>query len=143
MLGFMMRRKLIINVIIIFVCGAVALSLPVFVKHWRSAPTATASDNNNNHRLVGKFVGNSQTIGDWYLVWQISLESHDTVIATWDDIYQNILQNPNSVIYNTESLKLTSYGFICRDLSVYEYLDIIDYSYQVTYKGYTCTLRLP
>ena len=48
----MLRRKLIINVIIIFVCGAVALSLPVFVKHWQSAPTATASDNNNNYHLV-------------------------------------------------------------------------------------------
>ncbi len=140
----MFRRKLVINLLIIVLCGTVVLSIPVLAQHMQKS--ANAASDHDKLTLVGKFVdGSCLNTVDYCAVWQICQKRGNTVVATWDDIFASI--GPyNPITYDREHLQLTPYGFCYREIyTAADYQKLCDsnyYSY-VTYQGQTCLLKLP
>ena len=137
----MLRRKLMINIIVFAVCGAIALTIPVFVNYWHKT---TASASEQTYTLTSTFLGKSNHFQDARVMWQICLMSGDTVVATWEDIYRTASIN-NSITFDTENLTLTPNGFCYRGLATtadFEKLYERGYSSSVTYNGYSCVLQL-
>ena len=135
----MSRRKLMINLIIFAVCGAIALTIPVFVNCWQDKSTM-ASNDRPTCVLKSVFVGDEFSFSDSWVVWQIYLTQGDTIVADWHAIYTSI--NAGAPIdYDTKNLQLTANGFCYRGLD-FEHLYSSNYSSSVTYKNYTCTLTL-
>lgn len=140
----MFRRKLMINIIVFVVCGAIALTIPVLVNHWESTPTVAGEATELPYVLRSKFVGDDFHLGDARVMWQIYLTQGDDIIATWENLY-NTIKITQQITYDTEHLQLTPNGFRYRglaDTTDYENLYATGYSSTVTYKNYTCTLTL-
>ncbi len=139
-------RKLVLNILIFVVCGAVAITIPVLVNHL-SQPSVSANNNTpttNNSILVSEFVGDDYRLTDSCVVWQVYLKSGATVVATWDEIYVALSQH-NPLVYDTEHLELTPYGLCYRGLQTQEDYDKLyntGYTSSVTYQGKTCLLNL-
>jgi len=139
-------RKLVLNILIFVVCGAVAITVPVLINHL-SKPTVTANDDKSvstNCILVSEFVGDDYRFTDTCIVWQVYLKNGFTVIATWNEIYAALSQH-NPLIYDTEHLALTPYGLCYRGLQTQEDYDKLyntGYTSSVTYQGKTCLLDL-
>ena len=96
---FMLRKKLLINLAIILICGAIALSLPVIVSHLQKPTSASTEENEESTtnsttadwQLTSTFVGQKyQDKIDCGVVWQIEQKHGNKVITTWDEIYANI-----------------------------------------------------
>ena len=140
----MISRKLMINIIVFVVCGAIALTIPVFINYCQSTPAAAGDETQLPYVLHSKFVGDNYPMTDARIMWQIYLTQGETIVASWSDIYASISTN-NSLIYDTEHLQLTPNGLRYRGLVTatdYKNLYINGYSSSVTYKNYTCTLNL-
>lgn len=143
----MFSRKLVINLLIVFICGTVAISLPVIVQYQQKPSQAsTTQPTTAAWVLVCAFVGDTQQEQtDYYLAWQISQKRGNTVIATWEDIYTAISVG-NPLTYDTVHLELTPQGLIYRNVNTpedYQKLYTTGYTSFVTYQGQTCVLTLP
>lgn len=143
----MFRRKLMINLAIVLVCTAVALTIPVIIKN---QPKANYSANNDNatstmsYQLVSKFVGDEYAHTDNNLVWQVYQVQNGLIVNDWQAIYQALNQH-NQLIYDTTNLSLTPYGLRFRNLDTaedYANLYANGYSSIVTYQGRTCIIKL-
>ena len=151
---FMLRKKLLINLAIILICGVVTLSWPVIAGHMKKQTNASTNTNKENYTTI-------VTNTDWYLtsifvghqyhdkvdcgvVWQIEQKCGDNVIATWDEIYANITAT-NSLTYDNEHLTLTRYGLVYRGLQTpadYQALYATGYQSTVIYQDHSCVLTL-
>lgn len=123
----MSRRKFILNLVVVLVCGVIALSLPVIVNHTRK----TANANSNQVHLC------SVKIDDNLLdttVWQIKLVSGDKVIKTWDEIYQAVNDGKATLTYDNENLRLDVRGLLLKKTTEGKYHSV------VIYQGYDCEL---
>lgn len=128
--GNMSRRKLVVNLAVIIMCGIVALSIPVIANHLPK----TANADSRQVTLVS-----SLTTNDFYenaLIWQIELRRGEKIIQTWDEIYQALNQHKATLNYDTQTLKLTAHGL------VYTKTTKDNYSSVVTYQDYSCRLSL-
>lgn len=144
----MFRRKLIINILVFVVCGAIAFTIPVLVNYWQTTPTLASNEPNPDHDLPfvlqSKFVGEDYPMADARVMWQVYFTRGDVVVATWASIYHAI-STTNPLDFDTEHLELTPNGLRYRNLATtadYENLYANGYSSTVTYQGYTCTLIL-
>ena len=140
----MFRRKLMINIIVFVVCGAITLTIPVLVKYWQQTPVTAGEEPEPTYELHSKFVGNDFHLGDTRVMWQIYLTQDEHISATWEEIYSTI-KVTQQITYDTEHLQLTPNGFRYRGLATaadYENLYATGYSSTVNYQGFTCTLTL-
>ncbi|MBO4726398.1 MAG: hypothetical protein J5598_02230 [Clostridia bacterium] len=150
----MLRKKLVINLAIILICGTVALSLPVIVNHLPKTTNASTNTNkencttitpNTDWYLTSIFVGHQyHDKVDCGVVWQIEQKCGDNVIATWDEIYANI-NTANPLSYDHENLTLTSYGLVYIGLQSdadYQILYASGYQSTVIYQNHSCVLTL-
>ena len=141
----MLRRKLMINLLVIVLCGAVALTIPVIVNQLQKSADAAINPNDPSVILVSEFVGDSYVdLGDTCVVWQICLKRGNTVVVTWDEIYQAAITR-NALSYDREHLKLTRYGLCYTGIhSADDYQKLYDTNYHsyVNYQGRTCLLQL-
>ena len=153
----MLRKKLLINLAIILICGAIALSLPVLVGHIQkptNASTNTPEENSANTttptleidwQLNSIFVGEQyQDKVDCSIIWQIEQKHGNKVITTWDEIYANITAT-NSLTYDNEHLTLTRYGLVYRGLQTptdHQTLYATGYQSTVIYQDHSCVLTL-
>lgn len=140
----MFRRKLLLNLLILVICGTVAISIPVIVNHW-SKP-ASANDNGQTPvTLESVFVDcTNLDFIDSCVVWQIYQKCGDKIVAAWDTIYASLNENP--LEYDHDKLQLTSYGLCLKGIHTpadYQKLYDDGYSSDVTYQGQTCRLQLP
>ena len=143
----MLRRKLIFNFVILAVCGAIALTLPVIANHFKKKPaTATANNNPHNYKLSSYFVGDQNPLADTRVAWQLCLtDNYNNVVASWEEIYQDASLNFN-LIYNAECLDLTVNGLVyqgIRNHADYENLYADGFRSTVSYNGFTCEICLP
>lgn len=140
----MFRRKLLLNLLILVICGTVAISIPVIVNHW-SKP-ASADGNGQDVTLVSVFVDcTNLDSADSCVVWQIHQKRGDTIVADWDTIYAS-LNAQNRLDYDHANLQLTPYGLCFKGIHTpadYQNLYDTGYSSNVTYQGQTCRLQLP
>ena len=123
----MSRRKFILSLVVVLVCGVIALSLPVIVNHTRK----TANANSNQVHLC------SVKIDDNLLdttVWQIQLFSGNKVIKTWDEIYQAVNDGKATLTYDDENLRLDARGLLLNKTTEGKYHSV------VIYQGYHCEL---
>lgn len=130
-------RKLVLNLVIFVLCGAIAVSVPFMIKFWQKR-TVTANEGTNtttsNCTLASKFVGDQLHLSDYYFVWQVYLIRDFQVVVTWEEIYADISPH-NPLVYDTENFILTPYGLCYRGLSN-------DHVSRVTYQGHSCLLVL-
>lgn len=127
----MLRRKLMINLLVIIISGIVILSIPVIVNHLTKS-TQAATDQTNNYTLVSEFVGDRyQDVMDCNWIWQVCQMSGDTVVTSWEKIYQNV-----QFLQYDPVLQITEAG-LC-----YKGKNPNYYSY-VTYQGQTCLIKIP
>lgn len=133
----MFRRKLTINLIVVLVCGTIAISLPIIANHLQKP---THADNyRTSEELISIFVGNQfQDKLDTYAVWQLELRRGEKVLENWQQIYTTITTDSSLIVYNQDQLKLTNYGLICRNKQTTAQFQTV-----VTYQGHSCTLFLP
>ena len=143
----MLRRKLMINIIVFAVCGLIALTIPVLVNYYKTTPTS-ASDKPEQvmpYALHSVFVGDNYHLGDARIMWQVYLTQGDTVITTWEEIYNSASKNHSLLSYDHEHLVLTPNGLRYRNLATaedYENLYLHGYSSTVSYQGFTCHITL-
>ena len=140
----MFTRKLMINLVVFVVCGAIALTIPVFVNYWQTDTASAGDETKPPYVLHSTFVGDNYPMTDARIMWQIYLTQGDTIIATWEAIYNSLTGN-QTLTFDTEHLELTPYGlryFGLKTAADYENLYTNGYSSSVTYKNYTCTLNL-
>ena len=134
----MLRRKLVLHLLIIVLCGTVILSVPVIADHLQKSTQAT--DNQSTLAtwvLVSVYVGDRyQNMLDAIGVWQIEKRFGDTVVAQWEEIYAAISPS-NPLIYDDENLTLSPYGLIYRSSAA----ALTGYTSTVTYQGRTCVLK--
>lgn len=131
MLKHMNRRKLMINIAVVVICGLIAISVPVLANHFShttnaNTPVSLVSVPTNNHLLDAK------------AVWQLELRQGDRVIKTWDEIYQSIQAHHTTITYDSNNLQLTSYGLLLPDNKTTEG----GYHSVVIYENYQCELKL-
>ncbi|MCQ2382575.1 MAG: hypothetical protein MJ060_01910 [Clostridia bacterium] len=134
----MFRRKLTINLIVVLVCGTIAVSLPIIVNHLQK-PTHADNGYQIEETLISLFVGDQfQDKLDTYAIWQLELRRGEKVLENWQQIYTTITTDSSLIVYNQDQLKLTNYGLICRDKQTTAQFQAV-----VTYQGHSCTLVLP
>ncbi|MBR4418954.1 MAG: hypothetical protein IKT33_03020 [Clostridia bacterium] len=144
----MLRRKLIFNLVVLAVCGAIALTIPVIANHFKKKPTAATSNNNNpnSYKLTSYFVGDQKPLSDVHLVWQLCLtDNYNHVVANWEEIYKDTSHN-FTLAYDTKCLNLTASGLVYQGILNqidYESLYTEGFRSTVTYKGFTCEICLP
>ena len=141
----MFTRKLMINLVVFVVCGAIALTIPVFVNYWQTDTASAGDETKPPYVLQSTFVGDNYPMTDARIMWQIYLTQGETVIATWEEIYNSVSTNNNVLSYDTEHLILTPNGLCYRGLATttdYENLYATGYSSTVTYQGFTCHITL-
>ena len=140
----MFRRKLLINLCVVLVCGTIAISLPVIVNHMQKPVQATGQSGSSNWELTSKLVNNNPS-NDICVVWQIECKHGNKVIESWRSIYQAIQQDSSLIDYDTTHLQLTKYGFAYRNLkTTADYQTLLQSGYQtvVTYNHHQCSLTL-
>lgn len=142
--GFMPWRKLMINCLIILICGIATISIPVIVNYQQKS--TSAANNQPKITLVCEFVGNQYTDeSDSGLIWQIYQQSGDTVVMSWNEIY-SVLSIKNTLKYDQENLILSSEGLTFRGIHStddYQTLYNSQYCSSITFQGQTCLLTLP
>jgi|GEM_PF-2589551 len=141
----MLRKKLFLNLLIILVCGTVALSLPVIASHIQTPTNASTNESTSDWQLVSVFVGNQfENQVDSTVVWQIERRRGKTVLATWDEIYAES-NFENTIQYDDKHLKLTAYGLVYDGLqSPDDYQSLYESGYRSTviYQEHSCILQL-
>ena len=128
----MFRRKLLINLVIIFVCATVAVSVPIIVKHMEKSTNAAS---HTNWELTSTLIYNHPYDN---LTWQVALKSQNRTIA-WKDLNHSLFE------YDTTHLQLTTDGFVCLNTKTtadYQALIATGYTPVVTYRGYQCVLKI-
>ena len=129
----MLRRKLLINLLIVLVCGTVAVSLPIIVNNMQKSSNATTPT--QDWQLVSIYVGNQyKNLKDNYNIWQIELRHGDKVIP-WSEIFATIQNDPTKIDYDTTKLRLLENG------DGFVYLTKTTAAAVVTYQGKSCLLQ--
>lgn len=130
---FMLRRKLLINLLIVLVCGTVAVSLPIIVNNLQKSRDIVAQT--EDWQLVSIYVGNQyKNLRDNYNIWQIELRHGDKVIP-WSEIFATIQNDPTKVDYDTTQLRLLENG------DGFVYLTKTTAAAVVTYQNKSCLLQ--
>lgn len=137
-------RKLMINCLIVLICGVIAVSIPVIVNY--NQKQASATNNQSNIKLVCEFVGDKYPdASDSGIIWQIYQKSDNKIVMTWDEIY-TIVSKKNTLQYDQENLIITSKGLTFRNIHTpaeYQALYNSNYCSSVTFQGQTCLIKLP
>lgn len=141
----MFRRKLLINLCVVLVCGTVAISLPIMINQMQKPAQATGRSTVPNWELTSKLVKCSNLPNDICVVWQIECKHGNETVESWQSIYQAIQQDSSLINYDTTHLQLTKYGFAYRNLkTTADYQTLLQSGYQtvVTYNHHQCILTL-
>ena len=141
----MFRRKLLINLCVVLVCGTIAISLPVIVNHMQRPAQASEQSNKYDWELTSELIKYDNQANDICVVWQITCKQGKKTVESWQSIYQAIQQDSSLIDYDTTHLQLTKYGFAYRNLkTTADYQTLLQSGYQtvVTYNHHQCSLTL-
>ena len=133
----MFRRKLIINLVVVLLCGIIAVSLPVIMNNLSKPNHAESQSTNNDWQLISINVGNQYCdLLDTTLIWQLECHHGKQVIHNWQQIYQVISTDNSIITYNPKLFCLTAYGLVCLDNKTTEHYSV------VTYQNHQCIITL-
>lgn len=127
----MSRQKLVINLVVVLLCGIVTISIPVLVNHIHPINADT-----QDYQLVS--ITNFDNTLDVDVIWQIELRRGNLVIETWEQIYTAITNHGAELKYDNKNLQLTRHGLAYHKTKTTEQR----YHSVVTYKNYTCSVSL-
>ena len=123
----MLRKKLVINLVVVIVCGIIALSVPVIANQLQKPTKAIDSAtliyypvNDNLHDAT---------------YWQLELRTDQTTVATWKQIYDSVLKQPSLLRYDQDKLQLQSYGLVNKQTTADNTPTV------VYYKQYYCEIK--
>lgn len=133
----MFRRKLVLNIVIVLICGLIAISLPVIVNHMSRTAHANNQPNTEDWQLVSINVGDQYCdLLDTTLIWQLECRKGKQVVHNWQQIYHVISTTSSTITYNQKLFRLTSYGLVRLNNKTTEHYSV------VIYQNHQCRIDL-
>ena len=132
-------RNVAINAIVVLICGAVAITLPILLNSNSDATPSSNADLNNPKATLQCINVDEEYRGtsDYPHIWQLRIVLGDETITTWNEIYTTYTNTPSQLTV-TGPLVITPTGIVYKGDPA-NYLTFLG---SATYRGNTVIIRI-
>ena len=132
-------RNLIINAVVILICGTIAITLPILLNSSNSDAASELDTDLDNPQATLQCINVDEEYrdtSDYPHIWQLRLVLNDDIIITWNEIYTTHT-NQSSQLTVTGPLAITPSGIVYKGNPA----DYATFLGLATYRGRTAVIR--